>query len=195
MIVNVHEETNYFIILFIIMAFFLSSCGIYKRSDVKDNPVNDADKRAKNINEGRGITFGNLGKKGSGQFDFATSNEMWRATLEILDFVPLANADYGGGIINTDWYSENNSSNESLKISVQFLSNEIRVDGIKVNIFKKECTVDNNCSVNKINSELNRELKLAILKRAAQIQKGDQKKSREGSAPYKGAKIKRKSKN
>ena len=73
--------------------------------DVKDSPINDAEMRKRNIEEGRGITLG--GKKGgSGNFDFATSNEMWRAALEILDFVPLSTADYGGGIIITDWYSD-----------------------------------------------------------------------------------------
>jgi len=190
MIINIYKKFNHLLVIFIIAAFSLNSCGIYKRSDVKDNPVNDKDKREKNINEGRGITFGGKNAR-SGQFDFATSNAMWRATLEILDFVPLANADYGGGIINTDWYSENNSSNESLKISIQFLSNEIRVDGIKVNIFKKNCDVNNNCIVNKVNSELNGELKLAILKRATRIKKGDLKKSREGLPEYRSGKLKK----
>jgi hypothetical protein len=113
---------------------------------------------------------------------------MWRATLEVLDFVPLANADYGGGIISTDWYYDDNSSNDSLKITVQFLSNEIRVDGIKVSLFKKNCTTNNNCSVNKIDSDLNRELKMAILKKAAKIKNGDLKKTRKGKGKYKEAK-------
>ena len=190
MTINIYKKFKHLLVIFIIAAFSLSACGIYKRSDVKDNPINDQAKREKNINEGKGITFGGKNAR-SGQFDFATSNAMWRATLEILDFVPLANADYGGGIINTDWYSENNSSNESLKISIQFLSNEIRVDGIKVNIFKKNCDVNNNCIVNKIDSELNSELKLAILKRATRIKKGDLKKSREGLPKYKSGKLKK----
>ena len=41
---------------------------------------------------------------------------MWRATLEILDFLPLANVDYSGGIITTDWYNEGTASDESLKL-------------------------------------------------------------------------------
>ena len=185
MTINIYKKTFYLLFVLSILVFFLSSCGIYKRTDVKDNPINDKAKREKNVNEGRGITFGNITKSKGGTFDFATSNEMWRATLEILDFVPLANADYGGGIINTDWYSENNNTNESLKISVQFLSNEIRVDGIKVQIFIKKCNNDNKCTVNKSNSDLKREIKMAILKKAAQIKKGDLKKSRANKGKYK----------
>ena len=169
-------------IIFLIILLFISSCGIYKKSDVKDNPINEKDKREKNINEGRGINLFK-GKK-SGQFDFATPNEMWRATMEVLDFVPLSNVDYGGGIIITDWYSESSSGKESIKISIQFLSNEIRVDGLKVQIFSKQCTADQTCITEKIESELNSEIKLAILKKAARIKRGDIKKSREGKQPY-----------
>tara|TARA_B100000767_G_scaffold174728_1_gene163386 strand:+ start:1294 stop:1863 length:570 start_codon:yes stop_codon:yes gene_type:complete len=180
-ITNIKSPFNNFIIFFMLL-LFINSCGIYKRSDVKDNPINEKDKREKNINEGRGINLFK-GKK-SGQFDFATSNEMWRATFEILDFVPLSNVDYGGGIIITDWYSESNDGRESIKISVQFLSNEIRVDGLKIQIFSKKCNVEQACKTEKIESKLNTEIKLAILKKAAQIKKGDFKKSREGKQPY-----------
>ena len=158
-----------FIVIFTL--FLLNSCGIYKRSDVKDNPVNDADKRQKNIDEGRGFTLGGLGKNKSGKFDFASSNEMWRATIETLDFVPLSSADYGGGIIISDWYSNEVNSTESYKITVVFLSNEIRADGLKVTIYNKTCKSISgvqNCSTQIDNSgEVGQELKLAILKKAA----------------------------
>ena len=110
-------------------------------------------------------------KNKGGKFDFASSNEMWRAAIDVLDFVPLLNADYGGGIIITDWYSENQEKNESIKISVQFLSNEIRSDALKVKIYNKKCGDDQNCVTSKISSELNSEIKLAILKKAALIKK------------------------
>ena len=170
--------------IFLILSLLLTtSCGLYKRSDVKDNPINEADKRAKNVSEGRGI--GNIlggGKKSSGAFDFATSNEMWRATMSVLDFVPLSNVDYGGGIIITDWYS---NKEESIKISIQFLSNDIRADGLTVKIYKKKCNLKNVCSTNKVDSKLNTEIKLAILKKAALIKKGDLKKSASENGDYK----------
>ena len=161
---------------------FLTSCGYFRSAPVSEVPINDKDKRKKNIEEGRGITvFGNDKNKGSGEFIFASSNAMWRATLDILDFAPLSDVDYGGGIIITDWYSTDSNPNESLKISVQFLASEIRADGIKIKIFKKNCNQSQACNVVLSNTDLNNEVKLAILKRAARIQKGDKKKQFEES--------------
>jgi hypothetical protein len=169
---------NFFV--FFLILFFLQSCEAlkFKKSAVKNNPINDAEKRQKNINEGKGITLG-TGKKNSGTFDFATSNEMWRGAIEILDFVPLATADYGGGIIITDWYADDLNSNESIKIMINFLSNEIRADGLKVKIYKKVCNKNLNCNTQLLSSGLNDEIKLAVLKKAAQIKTQDRKKNAE----------------
>ena len=105
---------------------FLSSCGIYKPVDARKVPTNDKDKREKNMREGKKIKFGRGGNKKGGDFEFSSSNPLWRATLEIINFMPLSNADYSGGLIITDWYNQDNSKNESIKITVRFLSNEIR---------------------------------------------------------------------
>jgi hypothetical protein len=162
-------------VLFILIS--LSSCGsnVFKRADVKDVPVNVNERVKKNIEEGRGIRFG----KGSGQggvFDFASSNELWRASIEVLDFVPFTNASYSGGILITEWFdggSSNNSENKrNLKITVRFLTNEIRSDALSVSIHEKICKInDTSCSVKKISSNLENEIKIAILKRAAFLEK------------------------
>ena len=99
-------------------------------------------------------------------YQFASSNPMWRATLEILDFLPLANVDYSGGIITTDWYNEGTASDESIKITVRFLTNEIRSDGIRIIVHKKRCNIQQKCTVRKISSTLEQELQIAILKKA-----------------------------
>ena len=169
------------IFLVIIFTLFLTSCGIYRSAPVSEVPINEKEKRKKNIEEGRGITVFGGDKDNGGNFVFASSNPMWRATLDILDFTPLSNVDYGGGIIITDWYSSESNLDESLKISVQFLSNEIRADGIDIKIFKKKCNQTQACNVAPLNTDLNQEIKLAILKRAAKIQKGDRKKQLEES--------------
>ena len=151
------------------LAFFLNGCGIYKRSDVKDNPV-EVDKRVKqNIEEGKGVGVGSDFWKKGGDFQFASANELWRASIEVLDFLPLSNVDYSGGVIITDWYNEGTASGESIKITVRFLSNQIRSDAITVIVHKKKCsnTNSNQCSVAKINnSALEDEIRLAILKKA-----------------------------
>ena len=166
--------------LFVLTIFTLSllnSCGWYKRSDVKDNPVNVEERVKRNIQEGRGFRFGKGATRG-GDFDFASSNPLWRSAVSVLDFVPLTNASYSGGIIITEWFSsENNteSTNRELKITVQFMSNEIRADAIKVLVFEKSC-MQNNCKTKKIKSKLEGELKLAILKKAALFENEDFKK-------------------
>tara|TARA_B100001121_G_C18580234_1_gene569381 strand:+ start:47 stop:619 length:573 start_codon:yes stop_codon:yes gene_type:complete len=170
------------IILILSVIILTKSCGAFKfeRADVKDSPINDSDKRERNIKEGRGISIGGV-KGRSGIFDFATSNEMWRATMEVLDFVPLTTADYGGGIIITDWYSDNLDSEESIKIMINFLSNEIRADGLKVKVYKKICNEKLVCNTQLMTSELNNEIKLAVLKKAAQLKNEDRKKKADES--------------
>ena len=108
---------------------------------------------------------------GSTSYQFASSIPMWRATLDILDFLPLANVDYSGGIITTDWYNEGTSSDESIKITVRFLTNEIRSDGLKIVVHKKRCNVQQRCAVKKISSNLEHELRVAILKKAILFEK------------------------
>ncbi len=111
------------------------------------------------------------GGSGGTNYQFASSNPMWRATLEILDFLPLANVDYSGGIITTDWYSEGTSLDESIKITVRFLTNEIRSDGIRIIVHKKRCNLDQSCKISKITSAIEQELQVAILKKAILFEK------------------------
>jgi len=160
------------IILILAILISLNSCGLYKRSDVKDNPVNVNERVKKNIKEGRGIRFGKGATRG-GDFDFASSNPLWRASIEIFDFVPLTNASYSGGIIITDWFSTENKNQDStrdLKITVKFLTNDIRADALDVTVFEKVCKIKN-CKTNKVESKLEKEIKLAILKKATIMEK------------------------
>ena len=166
---------KYFIYLILLLLTF-SGCSnnIFRRADVKDTPINVNDRVKKNIEEGRGIRF----KKGSssgGTFDFASSNELWRASMDVLDFVPFSNASYSGGILITEWFDGNsNDKNEKrdLKITVRFLTNEIRSDALDISIHERKCQSNGtSCSVNKIKSELEPQIGLAILKRAAILEK------------------------
>ena len=171
---------NKFTIILITTAIILTSCGLYKRADVKDTPVNVEDRVRKNIEEGRGIRFGKGNSQG-GVFDFASSNELWRASIDILDFVPFTNASYSGGIIITDWFSSKAKAEDRkrhLKITVRFLTNEIRADALGINIHEKICKLNtvNDCNVNKISSNLENEIKLAILKKAAILERDQFKK-------------------
>ncbi len=165
-----------FIVILFTVSFLLTSCGLYKKTDYKTNPLNDADKRKKNMEEGRGFRIKNIGTNSGGTFQFASSNPMWRASLNVLDFIPLVNADYGGGIIITDWFNDDETDN-SLKITIMFSSNEIRADGLDVIIHEKKC-VAQSCTTGILASNLNNEIKIAILKKAARLQIADLKKSK-----------------
>ena len=163
----------------LLLLFLLTSCGIYKPSDARVVSPNVDERVKKSLQEGRGFRFGKGGTGSGGtSFEFASSNELWRASLEVLDFLPLSNVDYSGGIIITEWYNEGTSNDEAIKITIRFLSNEIRSDGLSVIIHKRVCNKFQQCSVAKIESNLVEEIKLAILKTATLLEKGKYEKNR-----------------
>ena len=181
MIILNYLHKKYLHILFgIVLLGILNSCGIWDPADARKIPANADERVKKNLEEGRGLTLGGMISGGSGgtNYQFASSNPMWRATLTILDFLPLANVDYSGGIITTDWYNEGTASDESIKITVRFLTNEVRADGLKIIIHKRKCNTQQKCTVKKIASALENELQLAILKKAVIFEKEDIKKNR-----------------
>ena len=151
---------------------FLNGCEAlkYKKVSAKEFPADPKERIKKNMEEGRGFRVMGGNKKGT-TYSFATSNPLWRATLDTLDFMPLVSANYSGGIVVTDWYSENDNPQESIKISIRFLTNEIRSDALDINVFYKECSESlSNCKVNQKNNELASQITLSILKKASQYE-------------------------
>ena len=190
MILNKNQtsiKTVFYILLFL---FFLTGCksGAFKFDPPNAQEVspNAKERAKKNIEEGRGFRLSTAMEGGAGgNFQFASSNPMWRASLDILDFTPLTNVDYSGGVIITDWFTEDGE--RSIKISVRFLTNEIRADGLEVSIFEKKCNTSNACQTSKIESTLNNEIKLEILKKAAFLVKEDGLKYKEKHGEHKSA--------
>ena len=158
----------------------LVSCGIYRPVDAKKYPPQPELRVKKNQEEGRGFRLmsGFEGGK-SGKFEFANANPLWRASLDVIDFMPLLSVDYGGGIIITDWYGEENT-NDEIKVTIQFLSNEVRSDALSIKVFKKKCTNLSNCKVIQSQSDIHQELRVAILKRAAKYKTSDFEKKNKG---------------
>ena len=167
-----------------LILFTLNSCGT--PGDARKTSPNPKDRVKKNLEEGRGFRLMDATKKlkGNGNFEFASSNELWRASLDTIDFMPLASVNYSGGIIITDWYSTDANSNESIKISIRFLSNEIRSDALDIKVFNKKCISQSNCVTSEKQGNINTELKTKILKTAALYEA--EKKSKT-SKEYKGA--------
>lgn len=156
-----------------LILLLLTSCEALKpkKVDTRETPINAQERARKNIEQGKGTSIGDiLGRRGSTNYEFSTSNPMWRASLELLDFIPLTTVDYSGGMIITDWYTEGNSD-ESIKITVRFLDNEIRSDSLKVIVHKKTCKSDSDCKMTLLNNNIiGNELLASILKKAAEIE-------------------------
>ena len=160
-----------FLALTIITIMALNSCKALKPKwvDTRNVPTDARERARKNVEEGRGVSFGSLGNKKT-TYQFSSSNPMWRASLEVLDFIPLTTVDYSGGVIITDWYNDN-AGNDAIKVTVRFLSNEVRTNSIKVVVHKKTCDNNQNCATNKIDSKIEEELVTSILKLAAKFDK------------------------
>ena len=159
-----------------IISIFISGCnGKIPGADARKFPADPEKRVQKNLEEGRGFKLNDAFKtQRGGVFDFASSNGLWRASLDVVDFMPLASVNYSGGIIITDWYSENNNQNESIKISIRFMTNEIRSDALDVKVFNRKC-LDSllNCKITETEGVLVTELKKEILKRATIYKKQD----------------------
>ena len=158
------------LLLYLILPFFLYSCnGKIPGADARKIPYDPKERVKRNLEQGKGFrldnAFGGGGK--AGNFEFASSNPLWQASLDTIDFMPLSSANYSGGILITDWYSDNQNSNESIKITIRFLTNEIRSDALDIKVFYKKCDNINSCKVTEQEGNLKLELNKEILKKAA----------------------------
>ncbi len=164
------------ICLLLSFSIFFSGCQLAKMGgDAKENPYDPKLRVKKNLEEGKGfrlMDFGDGNNRG-GNFEFASSNELWRASLDIIDFIPLASVNYSGGIIITDWYSSNDDSTDLIKISIRFLTNEIRSDALDIKVFTKQCDINNKCKITEKSQNLVTELKKEILKKATIYEKNN----------------------
>jgi biotin synthase-related radical SAM superfamily protein len=150
-------------------------------ADARKFPADPKLRVKQNLEEGRGFKINDMikGRGKAGVFEFASSNELWRASLDVIDFMPLASVNYSGGIIITDWYSNERSQNESIKITIRFLTNEIRSDALNIKVFTRKCKDSLiNCKYIESNKSLVAELKKEILKRATKFQLEDKEKKK-----------------
>ena len=169
------SQKNKTLIIILILPFLFLSCkgpdGKFKLpgGDARKTPADPAKRVEQNIREGKGFRLSDSMKnRGGGVFEFASSNGLWKASLDVIEFMPLSSVNYSGGIIVTDWYSENTSPNESIKISIRFLTNEIRSDALVVKIFNRKCTDSLlDCKFYESDGDLSNEIKKEILKKAA----------------------------
>ena len=170
------------LLFFTLIPILLYSCnGKIPGADARKFPANPEERVKKNLEEGRGFTVNNdlFGSGKGGVFEFASANELWRASLDVIDFMPLSSVNYSGGVIITDWYSSDQNSNESIKISIRFLTNEIRSDALKIKVFNRNCEANfMNCKISENNGALTSELKKEILAKASLYKEEDKNKKK-----------------
>jgi len=163
-----------------LVLLILSSCGGFKLpkpGDARKIPASGKERAKKNLEEGRGVSIGKAFGGRKTTYEFSTSNPMWQATFDVIDFMPLVTVDYAGGMIITDWYTDANTTNDSLKFTIRFLSNEVRPDSLKIIIHKKTCKKQsNNCIVQKIASKLEDTIRSQIITKAAVLEAASKKK-------------------
>ena len=162
-----------------LVLLILSSCGGFKLpkpGDARKMPISGKERARKNIEEGRGVSIGGALKGRKTTYQFSTSNPMWQATFDVIDFMPLVTVDYAGGMIISDWYADSNTTNDSLKFTIRFLSNEIRPDSLKIIIHKKTCKTQSNCIVQKIASKLEDTIRSQIITKAVTLEAASKKK-------------------
>ena len=166
----------------LIAVFFLNSCnGKLPGGDARKFPDDPKKRVEQNLKEGRGFKLMDSMKNDQrgGVFDFASSNELWRASLDVIDFMPLSSVNYSGGIIISDWYSSEQNSNESIKVSIRFLTNEIRSDALDIKVFNRKCVkslID--CKITSSEGVVVTELKKEILKKATIYKKENKEKEK-----------------
>ena len=166
---------NFFkIIVYFFLFPVLVSCGkgFFKKVDTRKVPISGPERAKQNIKEGKGVGLRSMmGRQGSTNYEFSTSNPMWRATLDILDFLPLSTVDYSGGIIISEWYTDETNKNQALKITVRFMSNVIQTNSLKITVHRKKCSVNQSCNVELFESRIQEELIASILKEATILEK------------------------
>jgi hypothetical protein len=165
------KNLNITLLLLVSSTLLISCAGKFPGADARKYSKDPEKRIAKNIEEGRGFRLLGEDKVTGGVFEFASSNELWRASLDTIDFMPLASVNYSGGIIITDWYSTDQNSNESIKISIRFLTNEIRSDALDIKVFNKKCVTQSNCVISEKKGDINNELRTKILKTASIYEK------------------------
>ena len=168
----------------LIAIIFILSFLIYNCSS-KTDPVTgekvlmepNVDKRAREFADKNPVFSFGKDSSQSTTYSFATSNVLWRATLKSLDFLPLINADYSGGIIITDWYSNETNSQEQIKLTIRFLNNEVRSDSIEIIAHKKICSQNNSdCKIIKLDNSFSQKIKESIMTSARSIKIEEEKK-------------------
>ena len=167
----------YLIIISMLSILMLNNCSLLDDADIGEAPPPQEDLAIQREKERRGVydpeaeeqtflrgLFDNVtGGSNQGAAGIGVNTFLWRATLDRLSFMPLESADPFGGVIITDWYSNSETSKEKFKIVAYIIGKELRVDAIKVSVFKKIKNSNDEWVDKKTNQILSNKIEDAIL--------------------------------
>lgn len=171
---NIFTKTS----LVILLSILAISCS--KNKDENGNILEkkriepNLDKRLEAERDKGGGIFNSSRSQKTNTFEFSSSNVLWRAALNSTESLPLASIDYSGGLILTDWYSNDPNAKESIKIRIQFNSNELASTSVNVLAHKKICKSEN-CQIVQLSDDFTAKIKDAILEKARFLKTEDEK--------------------
>ncbi len=105
----------------------------------------------------------------SGESGIGVNSLLWRASLEVLHFMPLSEVDPFGGVIITDWYAIPEAPNERFRATVYILDTRLRADALSVQLFKQQRGADGGWSDASVDPATRLQVENAILTRARQL--------------------------
>ena len=168
----------------VLTSFVLAGCSVFSGASVdsKSYPSSDREEQRKErqnrgslTGEGGLTIFG--GKEddvsGGAGAGIGINSYLWRATLDTLSFMPLAQADPFGGVIITDWYQNPEAQNEQFKLNVLILDQRLRTNALKVSVFRRIKNRAGQWEDSPSGSEVARELEDKILTRARELRIAD----------------------
>lgn len=151
--------------LFMIAALALSACSMFRGDDSAARQSRADDNRDRG---GFSIFGGGGGSSRASEAGIGVNSYLWRASLDTLNFMPLASADPFGGVIITDWYSDPTTPNERFKATVYILDTRLRADALNVSIFR-QTQMNGGWQDATVDPETEIQIENAILTRARQL--------------------------
>jgi hypothetical protein len=162
------------------MALSLSACGdkikteasYPDRQEGSDKIIYSDQKRDTIWGDGKTLGDKIFGRgdddKSAGASGIGVNSFLWRASLDTVAFMPIAQADPFGGVILTDWYENPDQLGERFKVNVYILDRQLRADGVRVAVFKQ--TKDKSgWHDDKVASQMATDIENAILTRAREL--------------------------
>jgi len=155
-------------ILFVTFAFNANAESKYPKSarDKRDEKIGSV---LDNKDSSGGFTlFGGGKNSGTSAQGIGANVHLWKASLEVVSFMPISISDSAGGVITTEWSEDLDHPGERYKINVLIKSSDLKAHSLKVTVFKQTLR-DNIWRDVKPNAQLAQDIEDKILTKARSL--------------------------